>query len=153
MSKVNKFEELAVWQKSIEFCDDIFFILNNTQLKTDYALKDQMNRSSISIPSNIAEGFERNSKKQFVYFLVIAKASAGEIRTQLHLTKRRNYISESEFEKLLNKINQIGGMLGKLINYLKQDPGYGKVSEPEVKYNSANEFKDEEINITNETYA
>ena len=152
MAKVNKFEELVVWQKSMDFCDQIFHIINNTPLKNDYALKDQMNRSSISIPSNIAEGFERNSKKQFVYFLVISKASAGEIRTQLHLTKRRNYITESNFENLLNDVNQIGKMLGSLINYLKKDPGYKKVAEPEIKYGKLISSIVDEITISSEIY-
>ena len=74
----------------------------------------------MSVPSNIAEGFERNSTNQFLYFLVIAKGSAGELRTQLLIAKNQNYITESEFEKINNEALEVSRKLGSFITYLKE---------------------------------
>ncbi len=81
MAKVEKIEELKVWQLAIGLTNSIYSITNNTFFNKDFALRDQIRKSAISVPSNIAEGFERNSTNQFLYFLVIAKGSAGELRT------------------------------------------------------------------------
>ena len=74
----------------------------------------------MSVPSNIAEGFERNSTNQFLYFLVIAKGSAGELRTQLLIAKNQNYITELEFEKINNEALEVSRKLGSFITYLKE---------------------------------
>ena len=134
MAKINRFEELKVWQKSIDFCDSIYALINTSDLSKDFGLRDQMNRSSISIASNIAEGFERNSTKSFIYFLKISKGSAGELRTQLHLAKRRNYLNETLFNQLIIEITEIGKMLGSFITYLKTKNQNNILTEPEVKY-------------------
>ena len=81
MAKVDKIEDVVVWQLAIELTNAIYTITNNNVFNKDFALRDQIRKSAISIPSNIAEGFERNSTNQFLYFLVIAKGSAGELRT------------------------------------------------------------------------
>jgi len=81
MAKVDKIEDLVVWQLAIDLANAICTITNNTVFNKDFALRDQIRKLAISIPANIAEGFERNSTNQFLYFLVIAKGSAGELRT------------------------------------------------------------------------
>lgn len=131
MGKIVSVEDLKVWQKSIEFCDEIFHLINSTNLSKDFALRDQMNRCAISIPSNIAEGFERNSPKSFIYFLKIAKGSVGELRTQLHLAKRRKYLDEQTFQKLNIELMEIGKMIGSFIIYLKNND---LLLEPEEEY-------------------
>ena len=80
----------------------------------------QIRRASVSISSNIAEGFERNSDKEFVYFLYVAKASAGEIRSQLYLAFDLNYLGHEGFEDLREKVIEISKMIGGLIKYLKK---------------------------------
>jgi four helix bundle protein len=82
MAKVERIEDLKVWQLAIELTNSIYTITNSTSFAKDFALRDQIRKSTISVPSNIAEGFERNSTNQFLYFLVIEKGSAGELRTQ-----------------------------------------------------------------------
>jgi four helix bundle protein len=120
MATIEKFEELEVWKTSIELCADIYRLTNTELFAKDYGLKDQIRRASVSVPSNISEGYERDSKKQFLYFLVIAKGSCGELRTQLRIARMLNYLDEKEYilinEKALSTIKQLAGF----IKYLKQ---------------------------------
>ena len=120
MAKVDKIEDIVVWQLAIELTNAIYTITNNNVFNKDFALRDQIRKSAISIPSNIAEGFERNSTNQFLYFLVIAKGSAGELRTQLLIAKNQNYISQSEFEKINKDALEVSKKLGAFITYLKE---------------------------------
>ncbi len=85
MGKFKSFEEITSWQKSRLFNKRIYEITENISFKRDFDLVRQIRRASISISSNIAEGFERNTDKEFVYFLYVSKASAGEVRSQLYL--------------------------------------------------------------------
>jgi len=120
MAKVDKIEDIVVWQLAIELTNAIYTITNNNVFSKDFALRDQIRKSAISIPSNIAEGFERNSTNQFLYFLVIAKGSAGELRTQLLIAKNQNYIGQSEFEKINEDTLEVSKKLGSFITYLKE---------------------------------
>ena len=120
MATWKSFEDIEVWQLAREFCKDIFRIINYDGLKTDYRLKDQINGSSGSIMDNIAEGYDRGGNKEFIQFLSIAKASAGESRSQLYRISDRGYISEDEFNVLKNKSIEIANKTGGLISYLKK---------------------------------
>ena len=83
--KIEKFEDLNVWREGMELTVEIYKLLKDCQ---DFSLRDQMQRSAVSIPSNIAEGYERNSNKDFIRFLYIAKLSSGELRTQLYISQK-----------------------------------------------------------------
>lgn len=120
MAKIEKIEELKVWQLAIELTNSIYTITNGFFFSKDFALRDQIRKSAISVPSNIAEGFERNSTNQFIYFLIIAKGSAGELRTQLLIAKNQNYITEQEFEKINIEALEVSKKLGSFITYLKE---------------------------------
>lgn len=120
MAKVDKVEDIVVWKLAIELTNSIYSITNNTGFNKDFALRDQIRKSAISIPSNIAEGFERNSTNQFLYFLVIAKGSAGELRTQLLIAKNQNYILESEYQKINIEALEVSKKLGAFITYLRE---------------------------------
>lgn len=78
-TKVNTFEDLFVWQRAVEFATEIYRLTERNGLKTDFGLKNQMRDAVVSIPTNVAEGFERRSAKEYLYFLNVAKGSAGEI--------------------------------------------------------------------------
>ena len=119
MSAWKSFEDIEAWRLSREFCKDVFQIMQYDGLKTDYRLKDQINGSSGSVMDNIAEGYERNGNKEFIQFLTIAKASAGESRSQLYRIVDRNYITQNEFDQLKQKATIISGKIGNLIKYLK----------------------------------
>jgi len=88
-------------------------------MSKDYGFKDQIRRATVSIPSNIAEGHERISNQQFIYFLKIAKGSCGEVRTQLFLGLKLGYISEKEYERLYDSCIVLSKQLSALITYLK----------------------------------
>ena len=120
MSKFRSFEEINSWQKSRIFNKKIYLVTENSNFKKDFDFVRQIRRASLSISSNIAEGFERNTDKEFVYFLYVAKASAGEVRSQLYLAFDLEYIIKEEFEILLNSVTEISKLLSGFIKYLSQ---------------------------------
>jgi four helix bundle protein len=119
MSKIERFEDLKVWQKSREMNLKIYMLSNKGTFAKDFGLRDQIRRASVSILSNIAEGFERNGNKEFGQFLSIAKASAGEVRTQLYIAKDLEYINEEEFSETVSGLLEISKMINGLMSYLK----------------------------------
>lgn len=114
-----RFEEIKVWDESKTFVNDIYRLINiHQKLQKDYSLVDQLKRASYSIMLNIAEGFERGSNKEFANFLNIAKGSAGEVRSILHLLKDNTYITEIEFNDLCGKVENISTQLSNFRKYL-----------------------------------
>jgi four helix bundle protein len=101
--KVQCFEDLFIWQKAVEFAKEIYLITEKKGLKNDFGLKNQMRDSAVSISSNIAEGFERRSRKEYLNFLNIAKGSAGEIRSQIYVAFEIGYLERAELENLCEK--------------------------------------------------
>ncbi len=119
MGKFNSFEEILSWQKARELNTKIYGITNSNSLfKKDHGLKDQIRRASVSISSNIAEGFERQTTKEFMRFLYIAKASAGEVRSQIYVAFDINYINKNEFIELKDKVNEVSKLISGLLKYL-----------------------------------
>ena len=119
MAKINKFEDLEIWQKARELCQYIENLIQTTTLKTNYSLKDQIDRSSGSVMDNIAEGFERNGNKEFIQFLSIAKGSAGEVKSQSYRAFDKKLISEEQHLKL-NEMTEIEqNKIGAMMNYLR----------------------------------
>ena len=120
MSRLNTFEELECWKKSRLFNNDIYIITNNKFFKEDFDLRRQIRRASISVSSNIAEGFERNTDKEFKHFLYIAKGSAGEVRSQIYLSFDLRYLDRQTFQSLLIDIRNISKIISGLIKYLEK---------------------------------
>lgn len=123
MGKIERFEELQVWQVGMDLCKHVYRLTNTASFSKDFGLKDQIRRSAISVPSNISEGFERDSQKQFLYFLAIAKGSCGEVRTQIQLAFELEYINEEELNSIKIKCIETSKQLSGFINYLKQFEG------------------------------
>lgn len=121
MATFEKFEELEVWKLSMELCADIYRLTNTELFAKDFGLKDQIRRASVSTPSNISEGFERDSKNQFIYFLTVAKGSCGELRTQLKIAKTLEYVNKNEFETINDKCLSTSKQLAGFITYLKSN--------------------------------
>ena len=119
MGKFKSFEEITSWQKSRLFNKRIYEITENIGFKRDFDLVRQIRRASISISSNIAEGFERNTDKEFIYFLYVSKASAGEVRSQLYLALDLNYVSQIEFDELYLNVSDIPKLISGFIKYLE----------------------------------
>ena len=109
------FKELRVWQEAKNLSITVYKLTENGKFSKDYSLRDQVRRAAVSIASNIAEGYERNSDKDFIRFLLIAKGSLAELRTQLEIAKEITYMNDETFEKLEEHCNKIGAMLSKLI--------------------------------------
>lgn len=120
MARVQRFEDLEAWKISREVTKEIYRISKNDLFIRDYGLRDQTCRASVSIMSNIAEGFERDGDKEFINFLSIAKGSAGEVRSQLYIALDQNYISEKEFDFVYANTTEISRIISGLIKYLKQ---------------------------------
>ncbi|MCI0750964.1 MAG: four helix bundle protein [Flammeovirgaceae bacterium] len=108
MAKIERFEDLDVWKKARELAYETFLKTEENPFAKDFSLKDQINRSTGSVMDNIAEGFEREGRQEFIQFLSYAKASAAEVRSQLYRAKDRNYLSQEEFESLITKAESIG---------------------------------------------
>ncbi len=123
MSTWKSFEDIETWQLARKYNCSIYKIMQYEGLKSDSALKDQINRAAGSIMDNIAEGFDRAGTKEFIVFLGYAKGSAGETKSQLYRIHDRQYITYAEFENLCNDIQEIINKIGGLIAYLKRS-GY-----------------------------
>jgi len=119
MATVKKFEDLEIWQLSRILCKEVYQIIEESNLKNNYRLCNQIDGSSGSIMDNIAEGFERNGNKEFIQFLSIAKASCGETLSQLYRVFDRNFISKEKFEILIEQTETLSKRIGAFINYLK----------------------------------
>lgn len=113
--KINKFEDIVVWQKTKELTTICYKSFNNLR---DFSFKDQIQRAAVSIMNNIAEGFERMGNKEFKKFLYISKGSCAEVRSMLYLALELHYISEQEFNNLYERTVEISRMLSGLIKTL-----------------------------------
>lgn len=113
--KIEKFEDIQSWQKAKNLSIVIYKIFNSNK---DYSFRDQIQRASVSIMNNIAEGFERKGNKELIHFLFIAKGSSAEIRSMLYLALEWKYISEKDFRNLHDETTQISKMLSGFIKTL-----------------------------------
>lgn len=116
---MESYRELNVYQKSIDFVVKIYSITKSFPKTEIFALTDQINRAVVSIPSNIAEGFDRKSNKEYLQFLQIAYGSSAEVETQLIIASRLGYISKENFNNLDEELIVIRKMLHKLIIVLR----------------------------------
>ncbi len=116
---MNNYKELKVWQKAIDLTVNIYSVTNKFPSKEQFGLVSQMNRASVSVASNIAEGAGRNTKGEFVLFLGYVIGSLFELETQLIIAERIKYLEKSNFEVLIEKINELQKMVNGLKNTLK----------------------------------
>lgn len=113
VNKIRSYKDLLIWQKGIELTEMVYSITKSFPIEEIYSLTNQIKRASVSIPSNIAEGFGRNSTKSYMNFLKISRGSLYELETQLIIAEKQNFISDS---LLLQNINDLIAEEGKMIN-------------------------------------
>jgi len=116
ITKSNSFEDLQVWQKSYQLSIDIYRAFQNIK---DFNFRSHIFKTAISIPSNVAEGFERRHNKEFIQFLNIAKGSGGELRTQLFVALDLSFIDQEKANDFINRSKEVSSMLSGLIKSRK----------------------------------
>ncbi len=136
MPTFQKFEDIEAWQKARILTQNIYRFSSDGMFSRDFGLRDQLRRASVSIMSNIAEGFERSGTGELMQFLSIAKGSAGEVKSHLYVAHDQNYIDEESFNKLFNSACEISKMINGLMNYIRTSKIKGvkyKISEHESR--------------------
>jgi four helix bundle protein len=118
--KINSFEDLIVWQKSIELVKLIYFLTATGGFFKDLSFREQIRRASVSISTNIAGGFERFSRKEYIHFLVIAKGSAGEVRSLLRIAFDLGYLEASQYDQARSSVLEVSRFLSNQIQSLKR---------------------------------
>lgn len=126
MATIKRFEDLEIWKMARAFAYEVFETYTNSiSFSKDYELKNQMNASTGSVMDNIAEGFGRGGRNEFINFLSIAKGSAEEAKSQLYRALDRKYITQEKFEFLYNQAEQLCEKIGSLIKYLNSSTHKG----------------------------
>lgn len=124
--KITKFEDLPVWKMALKITREIYDITALTRLSKDFALRDQLRRAVISVSANIVEGFEKNNNNEFIRYLKIAKGSAGEVRSHIHIAYTVGYITGEKFEVFNEELQGLSNQIGAFISYLEKLRRSGK---------------------------
>ena len=112
--KIERFEDLIAWQKARELTAEIYRVSALGDFSRDFGLRDQIRRAAVSTMSNIAEGFDRGSRGEFHQYLVVAKASCAEVRSQLYVAQDVGYISQQAFNVVINSTSELSRIIGGL---------------------------------------
>lgn len=134
MATISRFEDIRAWQTARDLTNLIYKLSKNGEFARDFGLKDQIRRASVSVMSNIAEGFESQSQAQFIRFLNIAKASAAEVRSQLYVALDQEYISKIEFDTAFALSDKALRQIVGFIAYLNKNPRPRGVREDDADY-------------------
>ncbi len=116
---IQRFEDIVAWQKGRELVDKVYKLTSEDKVRRDFVLKDQIRRAAISIMSNIAEGYARQTNREFIQFLYIARGSASETKSQLYVALDLGYISKQEFEKIYETVSEVAKLITGFIKYLQ----------------------------------
>src|SRR5262245_38364359 len=117
--RIESFEDLLVWQKAIGVVKQIYLVTAEGSLSKDFGLRDQLRRAAVSIPTNIAKGFERSLRKEYLLFLNIAKGSAGEVRSLLHVALAIGYLDQATYDQLRDHALELSRYLANQTRALK----------------------------------
>ena len=134
MTTAKRFEDLEVWQGAKDLTNLIYKYSTDGSFSRDFGLRDQMRRASVSIMSNIAEGFESQTQAMFIKYLGHAKGSAGELRAQLYIAKDQGYISEESFSEMFSLSEICSKQLARFIQYLENQPNARRMREDGAEY-------------------
>lgn len=126
MGKIQEFEDIVAWQKGRELTRQIRAFSKSGHFARDFGLRDQIQRASVSIMANIAEGFDRGGDKEFLQFLSMSKGSCGEVKSHLYVALGQPYIAAAEFKALYNSADEISRLISGLMAYLGQSDLRGR---------------------------
>ena len=119
MGKIEQFEDIEAWQMGRELKNEIYRCSKRGEFAKDFALRDQIRRAALSVTANIAEGVERGGNREFIQFLSHAKGSCGEVRDHLYTASDEEYLSQVEFQALIQSAKRISGAISAFIKYLQ----------------------------------
>ncbi len=134
MAGITRFEEIDAWKTARELTNKIYALGNQVGFNKDFGLRDQIRRASVSVMSNIAEGFESRTDVQFINFLGTARASAGEVRAQLYVAVDQKYITEEQFKESYELAEKSARQIAKFITYLESNPRKRRVADDGSAY-------------------
>jgi four helix bundle protein len=135
MATIERFEESTAWQRARELVREVYMLTQKEPFRSDFGLRDQVQRAVVSVMSNIAEGFERGSTKEFIQFLYQAKGSAGEVRSQLYAALDLQYVNQQEFDSAIRLCVTTSTKISNFIEYLKDSGIKGhKFQEQRAEY-------------------
>ena len=117
---MKNFEDLDIWKKARQLTQQIYRTAKGDKFSRDHAFRDQIQKAAISVMSNIAEGFERGGNQEFIQFLYVAKASCGEVRSQLYIALDQGYIPEPQSYEMIKSCRRLSGMIPNMIAYLRR---------------------------------
>ena len=134
MPTIKRFEEIEAWQTARELTKVIYSFTEEGKFSRDFGLKDQIRRASVSLMSNISEGFESQTQPQFIRYLGVAKASAGEVRSQLYVCKDLEYVTQDQFAKTFAMAEKASRQIARFISYLESHPQARNIKEDSAEY-------------------
>ena len=126
MGKIQKFEDILAWQKARELTREVYAHSKTGAFAKDFGLRDQIQRASVSIMGNVAEGYDRGGDKEFIQFLSVSKGSCGEVKSHLYVALDQQYINPIQFNQLYNSADEVGRLLAGFMAYLKQSDLRGR---------------------------
>lgn len=139
MAKIERFEDIEAWQDARVLVKGVYEVTSGGQFARDFGLRDQIRRAAISAMSNIAEGFERGSDKDFIRFLYMAKGSAGEVRSQLYTATDLGYLEKERTNEIIGLVQAVSRRISGFIKYLRSSDrgaarrGSRSLSRPESR--------------------
>jgi four helix bundle protein len=135
MAGILRFEEIKAWQTARELTRFVYTLSGDDVFAKDFGLKDQIQRAAVSVMSNIAEVFESRTDAQFITYLGHAKASCGEVRSQLYVALDQAYITQAHFDEAFELADKTSRQVARLIEYLAANPRSKRVREESESYN------------------
>jgi four helix bundle protein len=134
MPTITRFEDIEAWKTARELTQMVYTFTERGQFARDFGLKNQIQRASVSVMSNIAEGFESRTQPQFLEYLSHAKASAGEMRCQLYIAMDLKYVTQEQFQTVFDLADKSSRQIARFMDYLETHPQSRRVREEGSEY-------------------
>jgi four helix bundle protein len=134
MPKITRFEDIEAWKTARESTRKVYAFAEQGRFSKDFGLKNQIQRASVSVMSNIAEGFESRTQAKFIDYLGHAKASAGEVRSQLYIALDLEYVTQEQFDQVFDLADKSSRQIARFMDYLESHPQSRRVREEGSEY-------------------